>query len=174
MKFLMGIVKHSQTSQNNKFVISLQYLKKEVRGEAIFSMHINIKVSCKLISKFGTSTFPKKWYYHYQGASSSILQVLKVTSFQYLYNISKKKLRIDFCMQINIKASTIFIVFQYGNCFWVILWCKTCWYLTRIKWCSLLLFLKYFLLRISFLSRSFKKKTFSIIFKCWTQPVLSP
>ena len=46
MKFLMGMVKHSQTSQNNKFVISLQYLKKEVRGEAIFSMHINIKVSC--------------------------------------------------------------------------------------------------------------------------------
>ena len=36
MKFLMGMVKHSQTSQNNKFVISLQYLKKEVRGEADF------------------------------------------------------------------------------------------------------------------------------------------
>ena len=32
----MGMVKHSQTSQNNKFVISLQYLKKEVRGEADF------------------------------------------------------------------------------------------------------------------------------------------
>ena len=29
----MGIVKHSQTSQNSKFAMSLQYLKKEVRDE---------------------------------------------------------------------------------------------------------------------------------------------
>ena len=36
MKFLMGRVKHSQTSQNNKFATSLQYVKKEVRDEVDF------------------------------------------------------------------------------------------------------------------------------------------
>ena len=33
---LMGMVKHCQSSQNNKFAMSLQYLKKEVRDEADF------------------------------------------------------------------------------------------------------------------------------------------
>ena len=46
--------------------------------------------------------------YHYWWAWLSILSILKVTSFQYLYNISKKKLGMEFnfCMQINIKVST--------------------------------------------------------------------
>ena len=33
---LMGMVKHSQSSQNSKFAISLQYLKKEVIDEVDF------------------------------------------------------------------------------------------------------------------------------------------
>ena len=33
---LIGIVKHSQSSQNSKFTTSLQYLKKEVRDEVDF------------------------------------------------------------------------------------------------------------------------------------------
>ena len=33
---LMGMVKHSQSSQNSKFAMSLQYLKKEVRDEVNF------------------------------------------------------------------------------------------------------------------------------------------
>ena len=32
----MGMVKHSQSSQNSKFAMSLQYLKKEVRDEVDF------------------------------------------------------------------------------------------------------------------------------------------
>ena len=32
----MGIVKHSQSSQNSKFAMSLQYIKKEVGGEIGF------------------------------------------------------------------------------------------------------------------------------------------
>ena len=32
----MGMVKHSQSSQNSKFAMSLQYLKKEVRDEVNF------------------------------------------------------------------------------------------------------------------------------------------
>ena len=58
----MGIVKHSYSSQNSKFTVSLQYLKKEVRGEIDF-LHadkhqrflqvdfniLSIKVSYKVI-----------------------------------------------------------------------------------------------------------------------------
>ena len=33
---LMGMVKHSQSYQKSKFVMSLQYLKKEVRDEVDF------------------------------------------------------------------------------------------------------------------------------------------
>ena len=33
---LIGVVKHSQSSQNCKFAMSLQYLKKEVRDEVDF------------------------------------------------------------------------------------------------------------------------------------------
>ena len=58
----MGIVKHSHSSQNSKFTMSLQYLKKEVRGEIDF-LHadkhqrflqvdfniLSIKVSYKVI-----------------------------------------------------------------------------------------------------------------------------
>ena len=33
---LMEMVKHSQNSQKSKFVMSLQYLKKEVRDEVYF------------------------------------------------------------------------------------------------------------------------------------------
>ena len=33
---LMGMIKHSQSSQNSKFAMSLQYLKKEVKDEVDF------------------------------------------------------------------------------------------------------------------------------------------
>ena len=36
MMFLTGMVKHFQSSQNNQFVMSLQYLKREVRDEVDF------------------------------------------------------------------------------------------------------------------------------------------
>ena len=59
-------------------------------------------------------------YYHYCWARSSILQVLKVTSLQYLYNISKKKLGMEFifCILINIKASTTWDHCFNGSC-WI-------------------------------------------------------
>ena len=37
---LTGIVRHSQSSQNSKFTMSLQYLKKEVRDEVDF-LHVD-------------------------------------------------------------------------------------------------------------------------------------
>ena len=47
---LMEIVKHLQSSQNSKFTMSVQYLKKEGRDKLIFRMQISIKVAYKLIS----------------------------------------------------------------------------------------------------------------------------
>ena len=93
-------------------IASLQCLyniwKKALEFKLIFYMQINIKVSYKLISALWTSKLPTRWYYHYWWVWSSILKMLKVTSLQYLYNISKKKLGMEFifCMQINIKVST--------------------------------------------------------------------
>ena len=102
---LMLMVKHSQNPQNSKFAMFLQYLKKEDM-KLIFCMQINIKVSHKLISTLWGSKFPR-WYYYYWWAWSSILKVFKLRSLQYLCNISKKKLVMEFifCMQINIKVS---------------------------------------------------------------------
>ena len=45
LSLLIGMIKHSQTTQSNKFGISLQYLKKEVGMELIFCMQTNIKIS---------------------------------------------------------------------------------------------------------------------------------
>ena len=44
----MGMIKHSQSFQNSKFAMTLQYLKKQVRDEIDF-LHSN-KVSYRLIS----------------------------------------------------------------------------------------------------------------------------
>ena len=48
---LMGIVKHSQSTQSNKFAISLQYLKKEVRNR----VHILHKDKHQTFYKLGIS-----------------------------------------------------------------------------------------------------------------------
>ena len=45
LSLLMGMMKHSQSTRNNKLTISLQYLKKEVRNGVHFCMQINVKVS---------------------------------------------------------------------------------------------------------------------------------
>ena len=39
LSFSIGMVKHSQSSQNSKFAMSWQYLKKEVRDEADFFLY---------------------------------------------------------------------------------------------------------------------------------------
>ena len=38
LSLLLGMIKHSQSTQNNKFAISLQYLKKKLGMEFIFCM----------------------------------------------------------------------------------------------------------------------------------------
>ena len=51
---LMGMVKHSQSSQNSKFALSLQYLKKEVRDEVDF---VHQKFSTGWFQHFGRQSF---------------------------------------------------------------------------------------------------------------------
>ena len=86
---LMGMVKHFQISENSKFGMSLQYLKKEVLVEVDF-LHfsdnhqnfvqvdfntLGIKVSYKVILSL------------LMGMNKHS-QITKITSLQYLYNIS--------------------------------------------------------------------------------------
>ena len=104
----MGMVKHSQSSQNSKFTMSLQYLKKEVRDEVDFLhadkyqsfllvdfINLGIKVSCKVIlslwmgmMKHSQITQSKKFAIHLQ------------------YHKKKSGMELIFCMHINIKVST--------------------------------------------------------------------
>ena len=102
------MVKHSQSSQNSKFAMSLQYLKKKLQLNLIF-LHadkhqsflevdfntLGIKISYKVILSLLMGMIK-----HTQSTQSN--------KFQYLYNISKNKLGMEliFCMQINIKVST--------------------------------------------------------------------
>ena len=89
-------------------MISFYCLKAYKEGGGVWkSPNLNVHTSWK-VPKMILITVD-----HYCSASSSILKVLKVASFQYLYNFSKTKLgmKFIFCMQINIKLST--------SCFWL-------------------------------------------------------
>ena len=105
---LMEMVKHFQSSQKSKFVMSLQYLKKEVRDEVCF-LHadkhqsflqvvfniLGTKVSYKVVLSLLIGKIK-----HSQSTQINKFAI----SLQYL----KKKLGMEFifCMQKNIKVST--------------------------------------------------------------------
>ena len=58
----MGMVKNSQSSQNSKFAMSLQYLKKELKAEVDF-FHAEFPKS--LFQHFEHQNCLQGWYYHY-------------------------------------------------------------------------------------------------------------
>ena len=64
----MGMIKQSQITQSNKFAISLQYLKKDVKNGLHFCTQINIKVS-------------KKWHYRFLWKWSGMSNVPKIESW---------------------------------------------------------------------------------------------
>ena len=80
-----------QSSQNSKFAMSLEYLKK--------------KLEIKLISTLWVSKFFTSSYIIIDRPDQALSKYYKVTSLQYPCSFSKKKLRMEFifCMQINIK-----------------------------------------------------------------------
>ena len=57
LPFLVAVPRHAQSTQNNKLIVSLPYLKIEVKGTSIVCVQINIKVFCMLI--LGMSKEPK-------------------------------------------------------------------------------------------------------------------
>ena len=71
----------------------LHSISKQKLMNLIFCMQIKVKFSCKLISTLWASKFSTRWYHHLWWAWSRVLELLKVTSLQYLYNISKKEIR---------------------------------------------------------------------------------
>ena len=52
LSLLMGMIKHSQNTQSNKFLTSLQYLKKEARVEFILCMQVINQSIHKLVLLF--------------------------------------------------------------------------------------------------------------------------
>ena len=78
VSFLMVIVKHAQNTQNSKFVIYLQYLKKEGWDEVDFMHPDKIKLSYKVI--------PFIWW-----DLPGLPKLPKIASLQNLCNTSRKK-----------------------------------------------------------------------------------
>ena len=89
LRFLLGMFRHSRSSQNSKFAISLQYLKEEVKDEVDFLREDKYQRFLQVdFSTLGLTLPVVKlscW-----SAWSSILKVLKVKSLQYLYNIKRE------------------------------------------------------------------------------------
>ena len=93
------MIKHSQSSQNIKFALSLEYLKDEVeflhadKHQLFLKVYLNtlgVKVSYQLILSLLIRIIKNSQ------STQRILKVLKLTRLQYLYNISKKKLGKEF------------------------------------------------------------------------------
>ena len=123
--FLMGIVKYYQSSQNSKFAMALQYLKK-VWDEVEF-LHANkhqsfLQVDFKTLGV----KFPKFLTIIIKGHDQAFSKYSKClqyciiakslySSLQYFYIISKKKSGMEFvfCIQIKIKFSS-----GCHYCFW--------------------------------------------------------
>ena len=77
LSLLLGRIKHSESTQSNKFVISLQYLKKELGMEFIFCMQKNIKVSTS-------------WHYRFRWKWLDMFKVPKIENWQYFCNRKKR------------------------------------------------------------------------------------
>ena len=99
---LMEMVKHFQNSQNGKFTISVQYLKKEVRDEVGFLYADKYQNSRQVdFNTLGT----KVGYKVILRLLISVMKYFQITqgnNFANLFNISKKLgMEFIFYMQIN-------------------------------------------------------------------------
>ena len=85
------VARHAQNTQNNKFVISLQYFKENLKDEVAFWLQVKTKGFFRLIVSFYVCV-------------ARHAQITKNTKFaissQYLKKVSDE---VDFCMQISLK-----------------------------------------------------------------------
>ena len=80
LSLLIGMIKHSQINQSNKFAISLQYLKKCDVWSSFFYMQINIKVSTS-------------WHIVFDGNNQMISKYPKIRKLvMFLQYLQKKRL----------------------------------------------------------------------------------
>ena len=111
LSLLMGLIKHSKSTQCNKFAISLQYLKKKEDRDRVNFLHAdNIKVSTS-------------WHYRFWWEWPVMYKVPMYENLVIFLQCFKKKNNDDCC-----------------NCFCVLLWCKPFRYFTGVQSCSLLHF----------------------------------
>ena len=80
--FFVGIFKHSQSSQNSKFVMSLQYLKKDVRDEVEF-LHAD-KHQSFLQVNFNTMDIKVSYQVIMSSLMDMIKHLTKVTTLHYI------------------------------------------------------------------------------------------
>ena len=83
LSLLMGMIKHSQSSQNKKVPISLQYLRKEVRNGVHFLHAVKHQSFCKLallilmeVFRHVQSTQHRKLVIFLQYIKEKVLQML--------------------------------------------------------------------------------------------------
>ena len=94
-------MRYAQSIQNNKYTISLQYLKENRKDKLIFWQPIKVKSFFKVTLSFSVCFWP------------GIPKSPKITSSLFLYNIFSQKwvIKLVFGMQINMKT-----------CYKLILW----------------------------------------------------
>ena len=89
------LVRHTQSTINNKFTISLKYLKENVKDEVNFCLLIIVEGLFKVIQ-----------YYHFRFVLPGMPKLPKIINLPFLCNILRKKwmIKLIFCMQIIIKT----------------------------------------------------------------------
>ena len=99
LSFYVCVTRHTQITQDSKFAVSLQYLKKELSDEVDF-LHAGKHEILLQIDSMILMGIVK----HSQSSQNSMFTMS-------LCNISKNKLKMKlvFCMEINIKVSEKFI-----------------------------------------------------------------
>ena len=99
LSFYVCVTRHTQITQDSKFAVSLQYLKKELSDEVDF-LHADKHEILLQIDSMILMGIVK----HSQSSQNSMFTMS-------LCNISKNKLKMKlvFCMEINIKVSEKFI-----------------------------------------------------------------
>ena len=88
------IARQVQSTRNNHFTISLQYLKESMKDEVDF-------FACWQMLKVFSN-----WYYHSRCVWPGMPKLPKITSLLFLYNMLRKKwvMQLIFYIQISMKA----------------------------------------------------------------------